>query len=53
MALVFVFVVTPLALLRRAVGNYGLALRFDSKLDSYWILRDQTLVDAESLTRQF
>lgn len=53
MALVFVLVVTPVALLRKAVGSSGLALRFDSKLDSYWIPRDRAVADAESLKRQF
>jgi multisubunit Na+/H+ antiporter MnhG subunit len=53
MALVFVFVITPVALLRKAVGSSGLALRFDSKLDSYWIPRDLGRADAESLKRQF
>jgi hypothetical protein len=53
MALVFVFAVTPVALLRRAFGGSGLALRFDPKLDSYWIARDHAVTDAESLKRQF
>jgi small-conductance mechanosensitive channel len=53
MALVFVLVVTPVALLRKAVGSSGLALRFDSKLDSYWIPRDRAVADADSLKRQF
>jgi hypothetical protein len=53
MGLVFVFAVTPVALLRKAVGGSGLALRFDPKLDSYWIARDHVVADAESLKRQF
>lgn len=53
MGLVFVFAVTPVALLRRAFGGSGLALRFDPKLDSYWIARDHAVADAESLKRQF
>jgi hypothetical protein len=53
MGLVFVFAVTPVALLRRAFGDSGLALRFDPKLDSYWIARDHAVTDAESLKRQF
>jgi saxitoxin biosynthesis operon SxtJ-like protein len=53
MGLVFVFAVTPVALLRRAFGGSGLALRFDPKLDSYWIARDGAVTDAESLKRQF
>jgi hypothetical protein len=53
MGLVFVFAVTPVALLRRAFGGSGLALRFDPKLDSYWIARDHAVTDAESLKRQF
>jgi hypothetical protein len=53
MGLVFVFAVTPVALLRKAVGGSGLALRFDPKLDSYWIERDHVVADAESLKRQF
>lgn len=53
MALLFVLAVTPVALLRRAVGEAGLALRFDAKLRSYWITRAQHTTDAESLKRQF
>jgi hypothetical protein len=54
MAIVFVIVITPIALLRRVAGSPGLALRFDPKLDSYWIRRDRTVVvDAESLKKQF
>ena len=53
MGLVFVFAVTPVALLRRAFGGSGLSLRFDSQLDSYWIARDHAVSDAESLKRQF
>jgi hypothetical protein len=53
MGFVFVFAVTPVALLRKAVGGSGLALRFDRKLDSYWIARDHGVADAESLKRQF
>jgi hypothetical protein len=54
MAILFVIVITPIALLRRVAGSPGLALRFDPKLDSYWIRRDRTVVvDAESLKRQF
>jgi len=54
MAIVFVLVITPIALLRRVTGSSGLALRFDPELDSYWIRRDRTVVvDAESLKKQF
>jgi len=53
MGLVFALAVTPVALLRKAFGGSGLALRFDPKLDSYWIARDQAETDAESLKRQF
>jgi hypothetical protein len=53
MGLVFVFAVTPVALLRRVFGSSGLALRFEPKLDSYWIARDHAVTDAESLKRQF
>jgi hypothetical protein len=53
MGLVFVFAVTPVSLLRKAFGGSGLALRFDPKLDSYWIARDHAVTDAESLKRQF
>jgi hypothetical protein len=53
MGFVFVFAVTPVALLRKAVGGSGLALRFDPKLHSYWIERDHGVADAESLKRQF
>lgn len=53
MGLVFVLAVTPVALLRRAFGGSGLALRFDPELDSYWISRDHAVTDAESLKRQF
>jgi hypothetical protein len=53
LGLVFVFAVAPVALLRRVFGGSGLALRFESKLDSYWIVRDHPVPDAESLKRQF
>jgi hypothetical protein len=53
MGLVFVLAVTPVALLRRAIGDSGLALRFDPELESYWIARDDVATDAESLKRQF
>ena len=53
MGLVFLFAVTPVALLRRVFGGSGLALRFEPKLDSYWIARDHAVTDAESLKRQF
>jgi Saxitoxin biosynthesis operon protein SxtJ len=53
MAVVFILVITPVALIRRAIGSSGLALRFDPGLDTYWISRDRPVVDAESLKRQF
>ena len=53
MGLVFLFAVTPVALLRRVFGGSGLALRFEPEMDSYWIARDPAVTDAESLKRQF
>jgi Saxitoxin biosynthesis operon protein SxtJ len=53
MGLVFLFAVTPVALLRRVFGGSGLALRFEPEMDSYWIARDHAVTDAESLKRQF
>jgi hypothetical protein len=53
MGLVFLLAITPVALLRRIFGGSGLALRFEPKLDSYWIERDHAVTDAESLKRQF
>jgi hypothetical protein len=53
MGLVFVFAIIPVALLRRAARDSGLALRFDPKLASYWIRRDHVVTDTESLKRQF
>ena len=53
MGLVFLFAVTPVALLRKVFGGSGLALRFEPELDSYWIARDHAVTDAESLKRQF
>lgn len=53
MAAVFVCAIIPVALLRKVVGSAGLALRFDAKLVSYWIPRDDAARDAESFKRQF
>ena len=53
MALVFAFAITPIALIRRALGDSGLALRFDPAADSYWIAREQTATDVASLKRQY
>jgi|HubBroStandDraft_1064217.scaffolds.fasta_scaffold09914_2 hypothetical protein len=53
MGIVFVLAVIPVALLRRVTRNSGLALRFDPKLESYWIARDPVVTDTESLKRQF
>jgi Family of unknown function (DUF5989)/Saxitoxin biosynthesis operon protein SxtJ len=50
MAILFVLVITPIALLRRTTGSSGLALRFDPKLESYWIRRDQETVLAGSMS---
>lgn len=54
-AMVFVYyaVVTPVALLLRALGKDSLRRRFDPDARSYWIRRDPGADRASSMTSQF
>ncbi|CAA7613493.1 conserved membrane hypothetical protein [Candidatus Terasakiella magnetica] len=53
MGLMFFAVITPLALLMRALGKRPLALDRDSTAVSYWIVRTPPGPDRDSLRRQF
>lgn len=42
LAVVFFFVITPLAIAMRVLGKCPLALRYDKELRSYWIAAEST-----------
>jgi hypothetical protein len=49
MAIIFFIIILPFGLLLRLVGRDYLRLRFDDKVDSYWIKREPPGPSAESL----
>ena len=53
LALVFYFVVTPMALVMRAAGKRPLRLVPDSTAASYWIKREEAEGGSPSMRRQF
>lgn len=53
MGVVFFGVVTPIGLIRRALGNDSLRLDADRNADSYWIRRDPPGPEPEHIRRQF
>lgn len=53
LALLFFFVVTPMALLMRILGRRPLRLAPDRAASSYWIYRNAAQGEASSMRRQF
>lgn len=53
MGLLFFLVVTPMALLMRALGRDFMRLRRDAAAASYWILRDPPGPAPDTMKRQF
>jgi large-conductance mechanosensitive channel len=53
LALLFFFVVTPMALVMRIAGKRPLRLAPDHAASSYWIYRNAPQGDASSMKRQF
>ena len=53
LALLFFFVVTPMAFVARITGKRPLRLAPDHAVSSYWIYRDTPQGDASSMRRQF
>jgi hypothetical protein len=53
LGVVFYLTVLPTGLILRIIGKDPLRLRFDSKVESYWIIRDPPGPTAESLNNQF
>ncbi len=53
MGVIFFVVVTPIGLLRRALGKRSLELRFDAAASSYWNRREPPGPDPKHLPRQF
>jgi hypothetical protein len=53
LGVMFFVVVTPMALIVRALGKDLLRLRIDKDAKTYWIDRDPAGPDAESLKNQF
>ena len=53
LALLFFFVVTPMALVVRMAGKRPLRLTPDRTASSYWICRDVPQTEASSMRRQF
>ena len=53
MAVIFFLVVTPIGLIRRALGKHSLPRGFDRTADSYWQRREPPGPDPDQLPRQF
>lgn len=53
MGIVFFAVVTPIALVRRALGQRSLATAFEPAAESYWVERDPPGPEPGQLPRQF
>jgi hypothetical protein len=53
MGLLFYLTVTPTALIMRALGKDPLHRDFDTAADSYWIERDMSELEPETMRRQF
>jgi hypothetical protein len=53
LAVLFYGVVTPIGVLRRALGGDSLRLRRDNGLESYWINRDPPGQEPDSMNQQF
>lgn len=53
LGIIFLFAVTPIAILMRTFGKDPLGLRLDTEAKSYWIKRSPTGPSADSLKNQF
>lgn len=53
MGLIFFVTITPMALIMRMMGKDPLRLKFEPEADSYWIERNPSGPDPETLNRQF
>lgn len=53
LGIVFVFVVTPTALVMRALGRDPLRLRFDREAHTYWIDRKSAALGVVDMRKQF
>jgi hypothetical protein len=53
MALLFYGVVTPFGMVMRALSKDPLRLQWESKSDSYWIIRDLSELSPETMKNQF
>jgi hypothetical protein len=53
LGIMFFAVITPMAWIRRALGNDPLRLRFDREARTYWVDRQPPGPPPETLTNQF
>ncbi len=53
LGILFFLVLTPVAIVLRMAGRDALRLKRSSGLSSYWVKRDTTTPDADTLRRQF
>jgi hypothetical protein len=53
MGLLFYLTVTPIALIMRAMGKDPIHREFDAAAESYWIERDASDLEPETMRRQF
>ncbi len=53
LGIMFFGVITPMGMVRRALGGDPLRLRFDRKATSYWVVREPPGPPAETLDNQF
>ena len=53
MGVLFYGVITPIAIIRRMLGNDSMKLRFDPKISSYWLERRPPGPPPETMERQF
>ena len=53
LGVVFFLIITPIAIVRRLLGEDSLRLKFEPGLESYWIDRNPPGPKSGSMTRQF
>jgi hypothetical protein len=53
LAIIYLFVITPLGLIRRSFGKNAVRRAFDPEASTYWCDREEPNPSAETLSRQY
>jgi hypothetical protein len=53
LVITFYLILTPFALISRLFGQHWLDMKIDTSSDSYWVLREQAVINKEKYKNQF